>query len=69
MSEKLRLVIVADPDTGRVAIDGPINNMIMVHWMLGEARRLVEARANEHDRVHANGGIVKPEMVLHLPKA
>lgn len=41
--------ITGDLDTGVVHVSGPVNDMRLVHWMLGEALRACERVANQRD--------------------
>jgi len=57
----VQLVITGDPQTGMVKVQGAGDNMLLAHWLLGEARRLIERAANERDVAAKNG---KPHLVI-----
>lgn len=54
----VQIVITGDPATGGVKITGPINDMRIVHWMLGEALRVCERLATEREKAQGNGKLV-----------
>ena len=64
----IQLLITGDPTTGAVAVQGPVDEMRLVHWLLGEALRVCAARANARDAKAGNG---TPHLVVasHLPPA
>jgi hypothetical protein len=60
----LQLTITLDPQTGALHLGGnvPLENMIVWHGMLGEARRMVERAADQRDAAGINGDT--PRIVL-----
>jgi hypothetical protein len=55
---QVQITINADTATGSVTINGPIDNMMLMYWLLGEAKRMVEARAAKREAASGDGGIV-----------
>jgi hypothetical protein len=68
MAEKVRLVITGTPQTGKVAVEGPIDNMLLAYWLLGEAKRIIERRADERDSKQQKGRIVVPDIRVKVGK-
>lgn len=66
----VQIVITGDLSTGGVQITGPITDMRVVHWMLGEALRVCERLANEREKANGNGKIalVSSDVLDRLPK-
>jgi len=60
MAQSVVLTITGDPKTGVIALEGPINNPVVIHWLLGEAERLVAKHLNEKQ---AQAG----ERRIHIP--
>ncbi len=58
MSQQIQLLIVGDGATGSVQVQGPVTDMRIVHWLLGEALRVCEREANARDAKGSNGKIV-----------
>ena len=55
MTNNVKVTITGDLATGNVRVDDPtgaILDMRIAHWLLGEARRVVEAEADKRDREH-----------------
>jgi len=55
---KVGLQIVGDSNTGEVQVSGVIDDMRIVYWLLGEARRLIEKRAAKRETDNKSGIIV-----------
>lgn len=55
---RVQLVIVCDPATGAVSINGPLDNTFLCGAMLAEARRILEQRAAARDAAQGNGGLI-----------
>lgn len=51
----VRIVIEGDLRTGSVRATGHIDDMRLVHWLLGECRRICERRAAEREAKAGNG--------------
>lgn len=55
----VRIVIVGDIDSRGVKVEGPLDDMRVVHWLLGEAVRYCNRDANAREAaVGGNGHIV-----------
>jgi len=66
----IQLLIEGDPTTGGIRMQGPIDDPRIFHWLLGEALRVCERRANEREVAAQNGhskitlvGAVPPGMM------
>jgi len=57
----VKLLIQGDLDSGKVQIAGPIADMRVMHWLLGEARRCVEREATNREAAGGNG---KPSLIV-----
>ena len=53
LTSQVKIVIEGDLRTGAVQVTGLIDEMRVVHWLLGEALRICVRRANQ--RSDANG--------------
>jgi hypothetical protein len=51
----IRIVIEADMTTGVVNVNGPVDEMRVMHWALGEALRVCNQRANARDDAASKG--------------
>lgn len=58
---KVQLLIEGDLQSGGVRIQGPIDDMRLIHWLLGETLRLCAKRADARDQQAGNG---KPNIVI-----
>jgi len=47
--------ITGDPQTGAVQCRGVIDDMRIVHWLLGEAMRICQRRAAQREAAEGNG--------------
>ena len=57
----IELRIAGDPNTRQVQITGPVDDLLLAYWLLGEAKRLCEQRAAHREAAAGNG---KPHLVL-----
>lgn len=55
----IRIVIDADMTAGTVQVSGPVDEMRIMHWALGEALRVCNQKANERDAEAS-----KPQLVM-----
>jgi hypothetical protein len=55
---KVGISIAGDPNTGEVQVSGAINDMRIVYWLLGEAKRLIEKRAAKREADDKSGIVV-----------
>jgi hypothetical protein len=60
--EKPKLVIVGDPETGNVSVTGKLDNAHLMHWLLGEANRIVMRHLNEQDATPKSDIFVAQQM-------
>lgn len=60
----VKLLIEGDLDTGDVQMVGPIGDMRIMHWLLGEARRCVEREATKREAEGAKGKNGKPPLIV-----
>jgi len=51
----VKLLIVGDSATGDIRLAGPVTDMRVMYWLLGEARRLVEREATQREAARSNG--------------
>jgi len=56
-----KLVIIGDPSTGQLQMQGPIKNAMLMHFLLGEARRVFERDMNKAENSGPN--IIIPKLV------
>ncbi len=56
--QQIQLVITGDFSTGAVQLQGPVTDMRIMHWLLGEALRVVNREASAREAKGANGKIV-----------
>lgn len=59
MSQRVQIIITGDFATGRVAVTGPIDDMRIVYWLMGEATRICERMADKKD-TESESPIVRP---------
>lgn len=57
----IQIIITGDLSTGSVQVQGPIQDMRIVHWLLDEAKRVCERMANARDQEAANG---RPQIIV-----
>lgn len=46
---KVDITIVGETSTRAVEVSGAIDDMMIVYWLLGEARRIIEKRAAKRE--------------------
>lgn len=65
--EKPQIVITGDPETGNVSVTGKLDNGHLMHWLMGEASRIINRHLNEKDAKPEE----KPQLVLarKMPEA
>ena len=56
--QPIQILITGDGTTGSVQVQGPVQDMRIVHWLLGEALRVCMRDANARDAAGSNGKIV-----------
>ena len=54
----VQLVITGNLEDGSIQVQGPIGDMRLMHWLLGEARRCAEREADKRDAATGNGKIL-----------
>lgn len=57
----VRFVITGDMETGVIQLQGPIDEPRIYEWLLGEALRVCQRRADARDQAAGNG---KPRIVV-----
>ena len=64
---QVHITIKGDPSTGAVQAEGHIDDLRVVHWLLGECRRICEGRAQKREAERGNGKaglVIVPDVVL-----
>jgi len=51
----VHITITGDSETRGVKAEGHIDDMMVVHWLLGEALRIAERRAQKREAGKSNG--------------
>lgn len=52
---QVKLLITGDVETGAVQVAGPVGDMRLMYWLLGEARRCMEREATRREAASENG--------------
>ena len=51
---QVKLVITGDPNTRQIQMKGPIKDAVLMHFLLGEARRVFERDMNKAENSESN---------------
>lgn len=57
---RVAIQIKGETDNGSVEVSGAIDDMHIVYWLLGEAKRIIERRATTRERKQESGIVVVP---------